>query len=73
MNEMDSYGAKLMNIQEYVSRLKEHDWTYQFSDDGRMYNRGEAERNILQSMRKELDPDYEIWNQHCPEYFQVKR
>lgn len=62
-----------MKIQEYVSRLKEHDWTYQFSDDGRMRQRGEAERDILQSMRKELDPDYEIWNQHCPEYFQVKR
>lgn len=54
---------------EYVKALKQHDWTYQWSDDGAKWRRGSESRKALVAMQPELDPDFAIWNQHCPERY----
>lgn len=60
-------------LDEYISKLKSHDWFYEFSDDHSVWQRGKAERHDINVLQKELDPDNEVWNQHCPEYFLFRK
>jgi hypothetical protein len=53
-------------LEDYIKKLKAHDWYYEMSDDGRVYQKGKAERFAIESQRGTLDPQYEVWNQHCP-------
>lgn len=55
--------------QDYIERLKYHDWYYAYADDGRVYRRGAAAEEVLRALQKQLDPDYKIWNEHAPEQF----
>ena len=59
-------GAAAIRRQQYVTALRGHDWGYAWSDDHRAWVRGSAERHALRTMAAQLDPDFEIWNQHCP-------
>lgn len=56
---------------EYIDALKQHDWTYDFSDDHRSYLRGHAQREHLRKLRPVVDPDYELWNQYAPSLYKV--
>jgi IS1 family transposase len=60
------HGNEPTLLEQYVSRLKAHDWSYEMTDDGRVYQRGRAERAALNAKQKVIDPDFAIWNQHCP-------
>lgn len=51
---------------EYRKLLNEHDWTFEYSDDGRNYRKGLDQRANLLGMQKRLDPDFAIWNEICP-------
>lgn len=51
---------------EYEKLLKAHDWTHQWSDDGRVYARGRGERTVLEELRPHFDQDFTLWNCYAP-------
>jgi hypothetical protein len=44
-----------MNQEEFFNACKNHDWTYSYSDDGRVYRQGEAADSKLRDQAK-TDP-----------------
>ena len=42
----------LAELDEFVRNCDAHDWTYEFSDDGAMYRRGQSQRMALNSKAK---------------------
>jgi hypothetical protein len=54
----------------YIADLERHDWQYEFSDDHYVWGKGKGERAHLELEREEIDPDYALWNAHCPASFQ---
>ena len=58
-------------MDNYIKLLRQHDWYYAYSDDGTVYRRGDAERGVLNSLRKCLDPDGFVWNSHAPADWRV--
>jgi hypothetical protein len=38
----------------YEQKLREHDWLYEYSDDGRVYRKGQQQYNELISIRQDL-------------------
>ena len=53
-------------MQDYVQKLKSHDWTYEYSDDHSVWQRGSAEKKELRRLADILDPKHEIWNKYDP-------
>lgn len=53
-------------------RLREHDWTYQYSDDHRYWRAGEASwKRILELLRRarsegKTEEARALWVEHCP-------
>ena len=58
-----------ITMEEYTRRLQKHDWTYEYSDDFRVFSAGSEQRKVLYRMQQDLDPNYEVWNKHAPEMF----
>lgn len=57
---------------EYVSLLKRHDWSYQYSDDYNAYSAGRDEAAHLAAMKARLgDKDGAIWNVHAPDGYRI--
>jgi len=50
----------------YISSLERHDWSYDYSDDHRVWGEGRRERAHLVAERLAIDADAAIWNAHCP-------
>lgn len=44
-------------LNEYLEKLKKHDWHYKMSDDDRVYERGEQEKRNLKELYSQLTPD----------------
>lgn len=61
------------DMAEYVSLLSRHDWFYQYSDDHQAWNKGRESAARLTGLRRQLDPNYAIWNSKCPAEFLVKK
>lgn len=55
-----------IDADEYRARLRAHDWFHEASSDGRTYRKGREQRKELDAMRRQLDPDYAIWNSIAP-------
>lgn len=55
----------------YLKLLHWHDWSYEFSDDHRIYTAGNEARKTLRAMQPDVDPDYKLWNSVAPEEFQI--
>lgn len=53
-------------MEKYVDMLKSHDWTYQYSDDHSVWQRGQAESDAISGMMKILDPDMKIYKKYSP-------
>jgi hypothetical protein len=53
-------------MQNYIQRLKSHDWTYEYSDDHSVWQRGSSERSEIRRLSAILDPKREIWNKYDP-------
>ena len=51
----------------YRRLLKQHDWTYDFSEDPKIYTRGREQRNTLSLLRLQLDPNADIWDEYAPD------
>lgn len=58
-------------MDEYIKLLKQHDWTYEYSDDHRAWSKGKNQRKVLRDMAAVIDPDHMIWNEHCMHGFQA--
>ena len=43
-----------MTLQEFEQLLKVHDWTYQYSDDHRAWDKGREQANKIDKARKLL-------------------
>ena len=52
-----------IDIYEYRTKLASHDQYYQYSDDGSVFRKGQAEYQVLVKMQKVLDVDKVIWNE----------
>lgn len=59
--------SHLINMAEYTARLTYHDWHYQYSDDHRVWEKGNNNYLLLLKLREQLDPDWQIWNSLAPE------
>jgi hypothetical protein len=55
----------------YAQKLRQHDWHYEYSDDGHTYRKGRQEREELRRLQQRLDRDFSIWNEHCAPGFQT--
>lgn len=56
----------------YQQRLRTHDWSFEYSDDHSVWQRGRAALGELQQLQKRVDPDFAIWNQFAPSDYQRK-
>ena len=56
-------------MEDYIYKLKTHDWYYEYSDDHSVWKRGEAEKDQLRRLQEEIDNDYKVWNEYAPDMF----
>lgn len=59
-------AAVTPGLADYIQALKFHDWSYQYSEDMRVWRAGASQRAVLNDLRSRLDPDGAVWNQHAP-------
>ena len=55
-DKMKQYEALLMNM----------DWTYEYSDDNRVYQAGSEAWMEAVRLGEEIDPAWVVWNEHAP-------
>lgn len=67
-------------IQEYVEALHKHDWTYEYSDDHRVWEEGNKKKKELNRMFDQLlEEGYnrrelvDMWNEAAPPYHQFQK
>lgn len=48
----------------YERLLAQHDWSYEYSDDGATWRQGAAERAMLQALARDLDPEQRLWKEY---------
>ena len=53
-------------MDEYIAKLKAHDWTYQYSDDHSVWQRGSKESDEIRRMGDIVDPDRKIYKKYSP-------
>lgn len=58
---------------KYIAELKAHDWSYEYSDDHTVWQRGHNAHSRLTRTQREIDPDFRIWNEHAPTLYRVVR
>ena len=63
--------AKAAAIADYRHKLKQHDWSFEYSDDHSVWQRGWQELGELRQLQKQLDPDWAIWNSIAPKDYQM--
>lgn len=53
-----------MTIEELKSAIKEHDFSFQYSDDHRAWKKGQAELDYIKRLSVGIEPKIilEIWN-----------
>tara|TARA_B100001939_G_C16842192_1_gene573596 strand:+ start:830 stop:1015 length:186 start_codon:yes stop_codon:yes gene_type:complete len=59
-------------MEDYIQKLKSHDWYHVYSDDHRVYTRGRDQRQELYRLQVELDPKFKVWNTYAPEPYMHK-
>ena len=57
----------LIIIKDYITKLENHDWSYTFSDDHDVWQKGDRSRQELLALQAIIDHDYQIWNTIAPE------
>ena len=55
-----------MDLEQYMRALKDHDWTFEWSEDQNIWRRGIEQRQQLRAAQRALDEDFVIWNSLCP-------
>lgn len=51
----------------YINLLRSHDWTHEFSDDGRAYTKGREQLARLRELQPVVDADGVLWRAHAPQ------
>ena len=64
-------GAK-QTLDRYRTMLREHDWSFEYSDDQRVWRLGRLAQQQLEFLQRELDADFAIWNSIAPEGYRRK-
>jgi hypothetical protein len=59
-------------MKEYLKLLKSHDWTYEYSDDHSVWQRGSKQSDAIRRLGDKVDPDRELYKKHSPFYDDVK-
>ena len=54
--KMDHYQMLLTNM----------DWTYEYSDDNKVYKAGSEAWMEAVRLGEEVDPEWVVWNEHAP-------
>ena len=57
-------GPKAMD--DYIAKLKAHDWYYDMSDDHRAWKAGNDSYKAIMNLKKVLDPDGKIYDKYSP-------
>jgi hypothetical protein len=57
---------------DYCAALHMHDWSFEYSDDHSVWQRGRMSLGALQEMQSKVDPDFTIWNKFAPEGYRRK-
>ena len=70
--EAETQRLKAARIAAYIADLKRMDWDFEFSDDQRVWWRGNDALAALKAQQFDLDPDLRIWNEHAPEQYRRK-
>jgi hypothetical protein len=58
-----------MHLTDYIRALRGHDWTYEYSYDQRIWNRGREQRAQLKRAQQALDPLGVLWRYYAPPAF----
>jgi len=57
--------TKLPSLNEFWKKLRNHDWTYEYSDDGSVWRRGQQQFDEIQSVVKNGSIEHkELFNQY---------
>lgn len=59
----------LTYVNQYIQNLKNHDWSYNFSDDHQAWMSGSQSLGKLKEAQPMVDPNFEIWNTIAPDQF----
>jgi len=59
-------------MDDYIAKLKAHDWTYQYSDDHSVWQRGSKESDEIRKMGDIVDPDRKIYKKYSPFHEQIE-
>ncbi len=60
----EELGPEAMD--KYISMLKSHDWSYNYSDDHRVWSKGRDQAGEIKRLGDILDPDRKIYNKYKP-------
>lgn len=60
-----------LSERELVARLRDFDWKYEFSQNGKQYKRAEAELELLENQvyllwKQNPERALALWDAHCP-------
>lgn len=76
---MGNAKHKKNTIELYREKLAFHDWTYEYSDDHRVWQKGTQQRDELKKIQLELvalgatmKEVKTIWNEYAPEMFRYE-
>ena len=53
-------------MDDYIAKLKAHDWYYDYSDDHRVYTKGRDEAYAIRNLGNIIDPNREIYKKYSP-------
>jgi hypothetical protein len=59
-------SALWIEVADYIRLLQAHDWSFDFSDDHRVWQAGCRELDALRLLQQRVDPTFALWNDHCP-------
>ena len=65
------HAERVLGMCEYVDALKKHDWAFEYSDCGHTYRKGLQSRASLRIQQQKIDPDFRVWNRHCPPLYRI--
>ncbi|GLR26535.1 hypothetical protein [Limnobacter litoralis] len=57
---------ELATQEQYIAALRSFDWSFEYTEDQRVYKRAQAELARLRQMQVHLDPTGEIWMAQKP-------
>lgn len=61
---MTTEQQMIESVEEYIRALKTFDWYYEYSDDSRVYYKGNKQMQVLRDAQRSYDPQRTIWAQY---------